>query len=102
MVEIKCQDPFASFSYMILAVSCCFFLVNKALIKLRVNSDGELNASKYTGNEFLKNVKVFETAYTYKKSAMDILGYFGYSEFAQFTQFFSLLRTKEFVKISDQ
>lgn len=73
---------FCSVSYLILAASCCFFLVNEALIKLRVNSDGELNPSKYTGKEFLKDAKVFETAYTHKKSAIDILRYFGHSEFA--------------------
>lgn len=72
MVEIKCQNPFAPSPVWFLGFS--LFLLNEALLRLRVNADAELNANKPTGNWFFKAViKFLRLLFTYKKIS---LGYF--------------------------
>lgn len=49
--------------FLILAISCCFFLSKWGASRASSQCTWELNASKHTGNGFFKNVKIFETVF---------------------------------------
>ena len=71
-------ESFCSLSYLILAgflLLLLLLLVNKALIRFRVNAEGELNANEHTENGFFKKAVIKFLTHFYMGRISH--GYFG-------------------------